>query len=115
MLARILENVNSGFTLPHLHNQKISNHLTGTHGYCVLLVDLNFSRRSIHLLASNIALEPRRSGHCGNQRVLDIIDPILWILTDFAILFAPLPMVYKLHIPIRQRLALGVLFLVGGL
>ena len=54
-------------------------------------------------------------GHCRNQYLLDIIDPIPWILTDFAILFAPMPMVWKLQMPIRQKVAVTSLFLVVGL
>ena len=58
---------------------------------------------------------PDVPGHCGNQYLLNVIDPIPWILTDFAILFAPMPMVWKLHMPTRQKVALGGLFLIGGL
>ena len=42
------------------------------------------------------AWDPDVQGKCGNQYVLDIIAPIPWILTDFAILLAPLPIVWKL-------------------
>ena len=58
---------------------------------------------------------PDVPGHCGNQYLLNIIDPIPWILTDFAILIAPMPMVRKLHMPTRQKVALAGIFLIGGL
>ena len=52
---------------------------------------------------------------CGNQQLLAIIPPIPWIVTDFAILLMPMPMVYKLHLPGLQRVGLAGLFLVGSL
>lgn len=58
---------------------------------------------------------PSVPGHCGDQYILNIVDPIPWILTDFAILFAPMPMVWKLHMPATQKVALACIFLVGGL
>lgn len=58
---------------------------------------------------------PDIPGHCGNQYILNIIDPIPWILTDFAILFAPIPMVWRLQMPTRRKAAIAGLFLVGGL
>ena len=58
---------------------------------------------------------PALPGHCGNRYLLNIIDPIPWILTDFAILICPLPMVRKLQIPTRQKIALAGLFLIGSL
>lgn len=58
------------------------------------------------------AWDPDTPGSCGNQYVLDIIAPIPWILTDFVILFAPLPAVVKLQMPSRQKVALiGLLFI----
>ncbi|KAL9612401.1 MAG: hypothetical protein Q9167_002995 [Letrouitia subvulpina] len=52
------------------------------------------------------AWDPDTPGSCGNQYVFDIIAPIPWILTDFVILFAPLPAVIKLQMPSRQKVAL---------
>lgn len=53
-------------------------------------------------------------GHCGNQRLLEVSEPIPWILTDFAVLIAPLPMIRKLHLPRGQRFGLAGLFLLGS-
>ena len=58
---------------------------------------------------------PDVPAHCGNQYLLNIIDPIPWILTDFAVLLAPLPMVWTLHTSTRHKAALSGLFLIGGL
>ena len=59
--------------------------------------------------------DPKVPGHCGNRYILNIIAPLPWILTDFAILISPLPMVYKLQLPTRERVALAGPFLIGGL
>lgn len=52
---------------------------------------------------------------CGNQYIANIVAPIPWIVTDIAVLVAPMPMVRKLHIPTRQKVSLGALFLIGTL
>lgn len=59
--------------------------------------------------------DPEIPAHCGNQYLLDVIDPIPWIVTDFAVLLAPMPMIWKLQMATGQRVALGALFLIGGL
>ena len=64
------------------------------------------------------ALDSRVSGHCGSQPrqvLLDRIAPVPWVLTDFAILVAPLPMIRQLQLPKEQRIGLYLLFLIGGL
>ena len=59
--------------------------------------------------------DPSVPAHCGNQTALNQAAPIPWIVTDLAILILPLPMIRKLHMPIQQKLGLGILFLVGSL
>ena len=54
------------------------------------------------------------SGHCGNLQLLTVIVPIPWVLTDFAILIAPIPMVRKLQLPVLEKIGLCALFLTGG-
>lgn len=61
------------------------------------------------------AWNPNVQGKCGNQYILDIIAPIPWILTDFIILLAPLPNVWKLQLPYRQKVGLIGLLLIGCL
>ena len=51
---------------------------------------------------------------CGNKQILWIIPPIPWIITDFAVVALPLPMIWKLHMPRYQRVGLIGLFLLGG-
>ena len=56
--------------------------------------------------------DPTMGGNCGNMPLLDVISPLPWILTDFAILAAPVPLVLKLHLPLYPKLGvLGVLLL----
>lgn len=57
-------------------------------------------------------LDPRVHGRCGNACVMSMIVSSVWIATDLAILFMPLPLVWKLHLPVRDRIALGGSFLV---
>ncbi len=59
--------------------------------------------------------DPNLPNDCGNRYVFNIIGPLPWILTDFAILICPLPMIWKLHAPTRHKLALAGLFLIGAL
>lgn len=58
---------------------------------------------------------PTIPGHCVNKKLLFIIPPIPWIVTDLAVLFMPLPMVWKLQMPRLQRVGLAGLFILGGL
>lgn len=59
--------------------------------------------------------DPNTPGHCGNLYVFEIIICLPWIVTDFAILIAPLPMVRNLHTSTRQKVILMGLFIVCGL
>ena len=52
---------------------------------------------------------------CGNQDALNWTAPIPWILTDFAILFAPIPMVRSLQLSRAKKIGICALFLSGGL
>ena len=52
-------------------------------------------------------------GHCGNLALLTVIMPIPWVLTDFAILIAPIPAVRKLQLPRTEKIGLCELFLTG--
>lgn len=58
---------------------------------------------------------PSVPAHCGNKKLLFIIPPIPWIITDAVILIMPLPMVWKLQLPTIQRVGIAGLFLLGGL
>ena len=57
--------------------------------------------------------DPNISGvHCS---LYHIIVPIPWIVTDLVILILPLPMIWKLHMSMKQKLSLSGVFLLGGL
>ncbi|KAL8840320.1 MAG: hypothetical protein Q9170_001404 [Blastenia crenularia] len=53
--------------------------------------------------------------HCGNHRLLYIVTPIPWIVTDLTVLVLPLPMAWGLQMPRKQKVALLGVFLLGGL
>lgn len=58
---------------------------------------------------------PNIHGTCGNQKILDYISPIPWVLTDFAILISPIPVIQKLQLPRNRKIELSAIFLMGGL
>lgn len=55
-----------------------------------------------------------KGAHCGNHRLLYIVTPIPWIVTDLAILLLPLPMAWSLQMPRKQKIAISGVFLLGG-
>lgn len=59
--------------------------------------------------------DPTVEGHCGDSKLLELTTPVPWIATDLAVLLLPLPMIYNLHMPRNQRMALGGLFFLGSL
>lgn len=54
-------------------------------------------------------------GTCGNQALLDIISPIPWVLTDFAILISPIPVIRQLQLSKEKKIRVSAMFLLGGL
>lgn len=59
--------------------------------------------------------DPTVPAHCGSKHLIAIIPPIPWIVTDVVVLLMPLGMVWKLHLPVLQRIGLVGLFLLGSL
>lgn len=59
--------------------------------------------------------EPEIPHHCVNQRALNLSEPIPWILTDFAILFAPMPMIKGLQLSSAKKAGIIALFMTGCL
>ncbi|KAI9833366.1 MAG: hypothetical protein M1826_007464 [Phylliscum demangeonii] len=54
------------------------------------------------------------TGACHNHDWLLIFFGVLNVITDFAVLILPLPIVWSLHLPRRQKLALMALFMTGA-
>ncbi|KAI4264791.1 MAG: hypothetical protein L6R42_000116 [Xanthoria sp. 1 TBL-2021] len=59
--------------------------------------------------------EPTIPKHCGNLRTLLIAAGVPWILTDFAILAAPLFIIKDLQMKVKDKIGLFALFLSGGM
>lgn len=57
----------------------------------------------------------KSEGTCRRQEILNYIWPIPWILTDFAILVSPLPVIKQLQVTRGQKIGLYTSFLLGGL
>lgn len=51
---------------------------------------------------------------CGNLVILNLAAPIAWILTDFAILIAPIPILKGMQLARRDKIGIIALFLTGG-
>ena len=54
-------------------------------------------------------------GTCGNQVVSYLALEVIGLLLDFAILVLPLPRIWRLPIPFRDRLSLSMLLSIGFL
>jgi hypothetical protein len=59
--------------------------------------------------------EPNTKGTCGNMELLNVVTPIPWVLTDFAILIAPLPVIRKLQIDRARKRRVYAAFLLGAM
>ncbi|KAI9682138.1 MAG: hypothetical protein M1817_000192 [Caeruleum heppii] len=54
-------------------------------------------------------------GSCINQPAVYLANGILNVISDIAILILPMPMVWQLHIPKRQKFGVGLMFATGSL
>lgn len=54
-------------------------------------------------------------GNCINKEALWLSNAIVHIVTDITILAMPMPTLYSLQLPRRQKLALMAVFALGGL
>lgn len=52
-------------------------------------------------------------GSCGNQNAAFAAVGIMDVLVDLAILVIPLPMIFRLQIPLANRIALALVFVLG--
>ena len=63
----------------------------------------------------NANWDPSVHGRCGDEYVFTLAMPLPWVLTDFAILVAPIPVVRGLQLPLGEKIGICALFLTGGL
>lgn len=63
----------------------------------------------------NQYVDPTAKGTCINTYYFFIGNGAASVITDFIILICPIPMVWKLQMPIAQRLSVISIFLLGGL
>ena len=61
------------------------------------------------------AWEPTIPHHCGNQYLLNILNPLPWIITDFVILLCPLTVIRTLHLFKAKKLGVTAIFMTDGL
>lgn len=58
--------------------------------------------------------QPQIAHDCRSQHAILIAGPVPWIVTDFAILIAPLFVIRILQLRLRDKIGLSALFLSGG-
>ena len=58
---------------------------------------------------------PLVAGSCFDKRRMALARAILNVVNDVAILLVPLPILRKLKLPLKQKLALAAVFLTGTL
>lgn len=58
--------------------------------------------------------EPQIPHNCRSRNAIFVAGPIPWILTDFAILIAPLFVIRILQLRMRDKIGLSALVLSGG-
>ena len=55
------------------------------------------------------------SGKCLNNQTGFLYSEILNIIMDLALVCPPIPIIAKLRLPLRERVGLGIIFMLGGL
>lgn len=58
---------------------------------------------------------PMMSGHCFNSVAVYQATAIFNVISDFTILFLPIPSLWKLQLPLKTRLGLMAIFATGVL
>lgn len=53
-------------------------------------------------------------GHYANRWVVLIVGNLIWIITDFAVLLAPIPSLMKMQLPVQKKAGVVALFLTGS-
>jgi hypothetical protein len=56
-----------------------------------------------------------KGGHCMNQYAVWFTNAAVNIVTDFAIIILPMPVLRSLDLPLKQKRALMLVFALGGL
>lgn len=54
-----------------------------------------------------------KGGKCINQNAFYRWNGVANLLIDFSVLFLPLPMIWRLSLPIRDKVSLTAIFLLG--
>ncbi|OCK83948.1 hypothetical protein K432DRAFT_401566 [Lepidopterella palustris CBS 459.81] len=80
--------------------------------YIIALIITSYSLATIFIVGAGCQPTESSHGYCLNQ--LALWQSILNIATDFLMMLIPLPMLYKLQLPVRQKIALGFIFMVGS-
>jgi hypothetical protein len=60
-------------------------------------------------------VDPTVPGHCGNRNAMWIVIGALNVVTDIMVLVLPMPHLWGLQIPLKKKIALIIIFSIGGL
>ncbi|KAF2801642.1 uncharacterized protein BDZ99DRAFT_528115 [Mytilinidion resinicola] len=80
--------------------------------YIIAFIITAYSLATIFIVGAGCQPTDASNGNCLNQ--LALWQAILNIVTDFAMMVMPLPMLYKLQMPLLQKMVLGFVFMVGS-
>lgn len=70
----------------------------------------------LHCMPVAKAWHPKQlSGYCVNNEILWFINAGFYIVTDLAIMVTPISASFALYLSLKQKLALCVMFALGGL
>jgi hypothetical protein len=87
----------------------------------IILWDLGFSFTLIFSCRSRVRMywgtktTKELTTKCINPFIYMFALSIIDFITDGITLLIPIPMIWKLHLPLRQKLGVGIIFLLGSL
>lgn len=55
------------------------------------------------------------NGRCFNQRILILVDNVISLVSDLAVLILPCPLTRSLHVGLKSKIKIGFVFGVGGI
>ena len=59
--------------------------------------------------------DPRKGRLCLNSQLIFLISEVFNCLLDIILVVMPIPLIRKLYLPLKDKIAISVLFLLGGL
>lgn len=90
--------------------------------FCYILMALSVAYMLMTILVDFLICNPVAlnwddfvQGHCGNQRMAYLFTGIINLLIDVGIVVLPMPLVWKLQMPVAKRVGVSAMFGLGAL